>query len=146
MFSARDPDNGLGSEIRSGFAMLTAELRFGGGARVELRSCMDEHRLIYLKEYFTLVAELHSTNAVKNQTIETYFFLKDVDDHEELFMAITEWQTRVLCQRVNKNQWLPLGFTPYDTLEKYFCEILYDWPRNMDLTKYIKSRLFKLGD
>lgn len=105
-----------------------------------------ENRDQYIQEYFELVKQLNSANKVKDQKTEVYFFVKMDEKIPKLYAGISEAQKIYLCYKNEFSIWKQGKTSGYLALEKVLCKILFiENISNTDLTKAIKSHLFKLS-
>lgn len=105
---------------------------------------MKKNKLLILGEYFELSAKLNKSNPIKNKIKEIHFYTTIINQEEQLFAAISNWQKLTLCRKVRENYWLPMQISGYDNLEPYLCRILPECHKQPDLTKCIKFKLFSL--
>lgn len=100
----------------------------------------------HLKEYFELIKLLNSSNKIKDQKTEIYFFIQANEGTEKLYAAISESQKIYLCYKPALNIWRPGNVSGYFELEKFICRSLsVQIPGDTNLTNFIKSHLFKLS-
>lgn len=96
-------------------------------------------------EYFELVKKLNHSNKYKNQETELYFFIDSSKvDHLKLFAAISKSQKILLCHKIKQSRWSESRYSQFQNLEEFIVELLHGRFDNGDLTKYIKSHIFKL--
>lgn len=96
------------------------------------------------QEYFALIKKLNQSNKHKNQHL--FYIDSSHEDHLKLFAAIPGSQKILLCYKVKQSKWMESQFSQFSILEEFIAEllILYDGNKGVDLTKYIKSHIFKL--
>lgn len=99
-----------------------------------------------VQEYFELIRQLNSANKLKDQKTDVYFFIKTEGIEAKLCAAISESQKIYLCYRVKINVWFPGKISRYSNLEQFICTTLNrEYEKDLDLTNFIKSHLFKLS-
>src|SRR3989344_1413698 len=97
------------------------------------------------KEYFELVNKLNSSNKIKNQNTEIYFYIDESDlSSAKLFAAISNTQKILLCEKVyDIGDWGPLYLSGFSNLEDFLVKILNKKKHETNLTEFIKSHIFK---
>lgn len=105
---------------------------------------MESASTIIKHEYFELVKKLNQSNTLKNQKTTLYFYVDSVDpNYLKLFAAISDTQKILLCHRSHDSSWIESGFSDYPNLENYIVNLLRKYAGQDDLTKCIKSHIFK---
>ena len=97
------------------------------------------------QEYFELIKKLNQSNKHKNQVTNVYFYIVSTNtNHLKLFAAISDSQKIMLCHKIGKSKWRESQFSQYPNLEEFIAYLLPDCSDRDNLTKYLKSHIFKL--
>lgn len=104
---------------------------------------MEKH-LVIKQQFFDLSNYLNSTNLVENKIFQTHFYVKQVNDKNLLFAAISEWQKISLAQEKHSKHWVRTENTEYKELEEALALWTPECLRQPDLTKCIKNHIFSL--
>lgn len=106
-----------------------------------------ESSLVIKLEYFELVKKFNQANKLKNQETDVYFYIDSTNpDYLKLFATISDFQKILLCYKINRSKWVESQFSEFPNLEIFIAQLLRYKKSTTDLTKQIKSHIFKLAN